>query len=88
MKIAELLALVVKLGPRIGLAWPYVQHIMEDVNNILLIINGGDVSFGAASLTPQAQEFVDKAVAYGIPLDQATAVAASAQALENAGLAA
>lgn len=39
MRILELIALLSKFGPKVQQAWPYIQQIIDAVQNILALLN-------------------------------------------------
>lgn len=39
MNVAQLLLLLAKLGPKVQQAWPYIQQIIDAVQNLLALVN-------------------------------------------------
>lgn len=77
MRLAEIIALLVKLGPIATKAWPYIQQIIDAMSNILALLNAPS---SAGKPDPQA---VAQFVAAGATQEQAESACTTINAFEQ-----
>jgi len=78
MRLVELIALLARLGPKVTQAWPYIQQIIDAVQNILSLINAP-----AAAGVPDPK-VVSQLMAAGATQDEAERACTTLNAYDQA----